>query len=114
MRSLSEIIDAAKSNSSASEEELRYALVALEGLSVFDRTFLIRFAGDDPPSSLCCKMEATESFRRFKTALAKDPKEWLGPNNDPANPEYQRRRSIALKIFDKALAGELPTQKKPA
>lgn len=112
MRTLSQIMDAVKENQPATEEELRYTLLAMDALSHWDRNFLIRFAGNDKPNVVRCELEANESFRRWKTALGAEPKTYVGWNNDPANPEYQRRRSIALKIADKALKGELPNQKR--
>jgi len=39
-------------------------------------------------------------------------KEWLGWNNDPENPDYQRFHAIGSKLVEKALRGELPNQKK--
>ena len=111
MRTLGDILEAVKANQAATEEELRYALLAADALRHFDHSFLFRFAGPDAPNALRAKMEGTETFNRAKRAFAVDPKSYVGWNNDPANPEYQKRRAVALKIFDKAMRGELPNQK---
>lgn len=112
-----EIIDAVLENQPATEEELRYTLVAYQALATWDREYLLRFAAEDKkdrPSPLSAYLQANESFKRWKRALAQDPKVYTGWNNDPANPEYQHRRKIALKLFDKAMKGELPNQQRAA
>jgi hypothetical protein len=48
----------------------------------------------------------------YGKALNKSPKEYLGWNNDPENPEYQKFHAMGSKLVDKALRGELPNQKK--
>lgn len=108
-----EIIDAVLEDKPATEEELRYGLVAFQALATWDREYLLRFAAEDEkdrPTALRTYLEANESFKRWKHALAQDPKVYTGWNNDPANPEYQHRRKIALKLFDKAMKGELPKE----
>jgi hypothetical protein len=45
--------------------------------------------------------QARESFRRHKGFYANDPKSIVGPNNDPANPDYQRQRAVFKRIVDK-------------
>ncbi len=47
-------------------------------------------------------LEMEEAFNRDKRAFAKSPEEWVGEENDPENPEYQKRRSTAFKVFEKA------------
>ena len=108
MRTLSEIISAAKSNEPVDVEELRYALCALEGLASFDSMELRRLAEEKKPSTWS-RYEL--SFHRWKAALSKSPKEWLGSQYDPANPEYQKRRIAANKLMNAALAGKLPPSK---
>ncbi|RDH43534.1 hypothetical protein [Zooshikella ganghwensis] len=48
-----------------------------------------------------------EHFYRQKRAYAKDPKSWLGANNDPDNPECQKRREISNKIVDKVMDSQI-------
>jgi hypothetical protein len=47
----------------------------------------------------------------YGKALNKSPKEYLGWNNDPENPEYQKFHAMGSRLVDKALRGELPNQK---
>jgi hypothetical protein len=42
-----------------------------------------------------------ESFNRNKRALSVDPQQFVGWSNDPANPDYQKMRSLATKVFKK-------------
>lgn len=69
MRTLSEIIDAAKDGSETTHEECLYALL--------------------------------EEFQRFKLALSKDPKSYVGWNNDPKNPEHVKFVKMGRKLIDK-------------
>ena len=58
------------------------------------------------------KMRLENIRNAYSTALNKSPKEWLGWNNDPENPEYQKFHAWGKKLVDEALKGELPNQKK--
>jgi hypothetical protein len=59
------------------------------------------------------KDEWEEEFRRFKTALTKSPKEWIGWDNDPSNPEYVKRIKVGRKFVDKFF-GEIVWEASPA
>lgn len=101
---LGDIIDAVRSGQRPSYDALLYAICALESLSNFDRQALMRLAdaereGRKPLLSNSALFQWDESFRRLKTALEKPPREWIGWNNDPANPEFRERRRSALKLF---------------
>ncbi len=106
MRTLGEIITAAKDGEKPSYDELLYALVALEALFTFDHSFVVELPYK-PSHQKHPELWSEESFNRVKRAMEKPPKDWLGWNNDPANPEYQKRRKVALAIWDKATKGEL-------
>jgi hypothetical protein len=107
MRTLGEIEEAAMSGEMPTHEECYWAMLALRALVVFDgmsfRSLL------DESVSRTPQREYEEYFNRTKRAYATDPKQYVGKNNDPANPEMQERRKVALKIFNKiateALAG---------
>lgn len=118
-RSLSEIIEEVKTNKRPAYDELRYAVLALESLRWFTLSalrdlaeyerahpdkvgFLIHSAG----------WQLEEDFQRVKRAMRSQPKNWVGKDNDPENPEYQKFHAMAIKLAEKALAGELPNQKK--
>lgn len=89
MKKLTDIIDEVKEGGVPSVDELRYAVCALDTLSAFDASDLRNNRGWE------------ESFNRRKRALAVDPKKWVGWENDPDNPEYQKRRALALALLDK-------------
>jgi hypothetical protein len=89
MKRLKDIIDEVKSGGIPSVDELRYAVCALDALSTFDASDLRKNRGWE------------ESFNRWKRTLAVDPKQWVGWENDPDNPEYQKRRAAAMAFLDK-------------
>jgi hypothetical protein len=106
MRSLGEIIEDARSGGSPDAEELKYAVCAMSGLMVFDRSAFMSLAeaeekGQKPFLTRSAKWQWEEHFRRHKTAYEKDPKDWLGWNNDPANPECLARQAAAKRLLKK-------------
>lgn len=103
MRTLFEIIEDAKIGNSTTHEECLYALLAYASLAHFDSSALRQLAFE-PSKFRTPERQAEESFRRWKTALAKSPKEWLGPSNDPADEECRARVRMARRLFDKVLA----------
>lgn len=96
MRTLGEIIESAKDGQMPTHEECYWAILS--------------DLANRPNKIFGPEWYWKESFNRRKRAYEKDPKTYVGPNNDPANPDYQKRREIALKICDKAMKGELPNQ----
>ncbi len=100
MRTLYEIISLVKDNGKPEYDELLYGLLALDALASLDRDFIICL-----PEDLCRQRHlglwAEESFRRYKRALEKSPREWLGPNFDPANPQVQDARRAALALIER-------------
>jgi hypothetical protein len=89
MRTLYDIIAEAKAGGKPAYDELLYALLAVDALAHM------------------AEFWAEESFQRNKGALNADPKAWLGWDNDPSNPEYRKRRKIAIRLAEAALAGKL-------
>ena len=100
MRTLNDIIDAVLDNEDVSREELYYGFLALRALHNFDHMAIMHMH-TNPGIFNNPEHQWEESFNRYKRALNQDPKTWIGPNNDPANSEFQRRRSIGKKILDK-------------
>jgi len=100
MRTLFEIVEAAKVGEPTTHEECLYALLAYSSLSSFDVSALRQLA-TEPSQFLTPSHQAKESHRRWRTALEKSPRAWLGPSNDPANEECRRRVRLARAIFDK-------------
>lgn len=103
MRTLFEIIEAAKVGEPTTHDECLYALLAYSGLSYFDSSALRKLA-HEPSKFRTPQSEAEESHRRWKAALDKSPKDWLGPSNDPANEECRARVRMARRIFEKVAA----------
>lgn len=89
MRTIAEVLELVKGGGDATEEELRYTLIALEALSTMDGSALRRAS----------RMEWGERFTRWKRALNQQPKKYVGWNNDPDNPDYQRRRKESLALL---------------
>jgi hypothetical protein len=107
VRTLFEIIEDAKVGDPTTHEECLYALLAYASLVHFDSRAL-RMLAFEPSKFRTPEREAEESHRRWKTALAKSPKDWLGPSNDPANEECRQRVRLARRLFDK-VAGQPPS-----
>ena len=111
MRTLFEIIEGAKDGAMPTHEECYWAMLALSALKHFDGMDLMAIyeAAEEGKSSLMLRAKSgyTESWNRFKRALDKSPQEWVGPNNDPANPEYQKMRALAFKVAEKATGEKL-------
>lgn len=102
MRTLSEIIESANSGEKPTHDECYWAMLALDALGAFERMSLRRLA--KPDSATSAKFEWSESFGRIKRALDQDPKVWIGHDNDPSNPDYQRRRITFKKLADKIIS----------
>lgn len=107
MKTLGDIIEACKDGQKLPYEDVFYALIAMDALSSFDTMALRKLAFDPPAKLMTAEWQANESWDRWKRAYEKPPKEWLGWNNDPENPDYQKRRTVALKLYAKAMNGEL-------
>lgn len=110
MRNLIEIIEDCKLNKKPSIDELRYSVIALTSLMNMATSTLRKLYKED--MNALEKMCLENIYNAYSTALNKSPKEWLGWNNDPENPEYQKFHAWGKKLVDKALKGELPNQKK--
>lgn len=114
MKNLGEIIEACKDGQKPPYEDVYYTIIALDALSAFDTRALRKLAFDPPSKSMNAEWQANESWDRWKRAYEKPPKDWVGWNNDPANPDYQKRRAVSLKLYAKAINGELKKLRKKA
>ena len=102
MRNLSEIIEAVKTDQEVTEEELRYGLLAISSLLSFDHRQLREELTKEPRSAKVFRdLKAEDSFNRYRNALNKSPKEWLGWGYDPKNPEYQKFHEVGSKLVEK-------------
>ena len=109
MRKLSEIVEAVQGNEQVTEEELRYALCAVNALAGFDtralrKLYSAEVEGKRPFLVNSAVYQADESHKRWKAALAMPPKEFVGWNDDPVNPDYQERRRASAALFEKVIA----------
>jgi len=104
MRTLLEIIEECKDGGKPEYEELRYALLVYNFMFNMDHKNLIEeLSREKETAKIIREMRLKNTFDMAKNALNKSPKEYLGWNNDPENPEYQKFRQIAQKVFDKAV-----------
>lgn len=104
MKTLDEIIEELKTNGKPEYEDLRYSVLVLVGMLNMDHINLRNvLMSEKELSPLVKKLKAENSFSMYKTALNKPPKEYLGWNNDPENPEYQKFHALGLKILDKVM-----------
>lgn len=94
MRTLFEIVESAKDGTKPTYDECYWAMLALSALSHFDKQDLRELAHGKPSKLLTPQFRSEESFKRWKAALNRDPKSYVGWENDPSNPEYQKRRRL--------------------
>jgi len=113
MRNLADIIEDCKTNGKPDYEELRYSVLVMTGvLNLVNNELVKLYVEGKIPNELIRKMKLDGICSMYGKALNKSPKEYLGWNNDPKNPDYQRFHKIGMKLVDKALKGELPNQRK--
>jgi len=99
---LSEISEDAKDGNMPTHEECYWAMLCFNILLNGDHHKLLEeLLKDKRAPEFLRKMKADNSHNAYRNALNKSPKDWLGPNWDPSNPEYQRFRKIGNKIADK-------------
>lgn len=109
MKTLGEIIEAARSGERPEYEDLRLAVCAMDMLMTFDRQAIWKLAeaeseGKKPFMVWSGLWQRDENFNRVKRAMAKDPRSYLGPTYDPDSPEVQNRRRKSIALMDRALA----------
>jgi hypothetical protein len=118
MRTLSEIIDAAKASQPVTGREAYYAMLVLLGLLNMTekdlRDVVYRSPKPDPvPPALPLmnaarhkayqEMKAEEAHRRYHVALKVDPKHYLG-DSIPSNPSYRAFHEAGSKLLAKIIA----------
>ena len=107
MRNLIDIIEDVKDNKRPDYEELRYALLVYNFLFNMDHRVLREILLSDKEIPKFIKeLKAQNSFDMAKNALNKSPKEYLGWNSDPENPDYQKFRKMGNKLLDKVLSNQ--------
>ena len=102
MRSLYDIIEAAKDGDQPAPSETYHAMLVLVALLNMATQDIRRMQESKPPFD---RIWSAENHRRYHEALSVDPVTYLG-NNVPGNPEYDRFRKAGLALFEKAMAKE--------
>lgn len=108
MRTLGEIIEAAKSGERPDYDELRLAVCVMDALMTFDRMAIWKLAeaeqeGKKPFMVWSAVFQRDENFNRVKRAMEKSPRDWLGPNHDPDSLGAQARRRQSIALAERAL-----------
>lgn len=107
MRNLGDIIEDCKLGGRPDYDELFYGLLVLNTMYVMTYNGLKReLLEKHRASSALREVKAQVSFDMFKNAMNKSPKEFLGWNNDPSNPEYQKVHKAHETVFDSAVKAE--------
>jgi len=106
MRTLGEIVDLVKINGCVTEDELRYAIIALSALQVFDSKSLRQLytaEEESKPKRLIhsAKWQYEQHFDRWKRALDTSPKEYVGASSDPKNKDVVDRILLSRKLVEK-------------
>ncbi|MBD8601477.1 hypothetical protein IFT80_02350 [Pseudomonas sp. CFBP 8771] len=109
MKTLGEIIEAARSGERPDYDGLRLAVCAMDMLMTFDRQAIWKLAeaeseGKKPFMVWSGLWQRDENFNRVKRAMAKDPRSYLGLSYDPDSPEVQDRRRKSIALMDRALS----------
>lgn len=112
MRTTNQIICAVKDNEPVTHEELRLALLALNGIEHFIRKSLddlIEAIESGKPKVLVdFRVAAAKDMReRMFRAGNTDPEKWLGPQNIPGNKEHDERLAWGKALFEKATGQKL-------
>lgn len=102
MRTLYEIIESAKDGNKPTHEECYWAMLAYSALLSFSASDIRKLTVENP-SPLVKSFLKEEHHKRLKGALGNNPKDYVGWNNDPANPEYQKMRQIGSKLVNKII-----------
>ena len=111
MRKLGEILDDARTGGKPEYDELRYAVCVLEALLTFDdramqKLYEAEDFGKKPQLIYSAKWQYEERFGRIKRAMEVNPKDYLGWNNDPDNPEVGIRRKALIKAVENLMDGK--------
>lgn len=107
MRTLSEIIESAKDGNMPTHEECYWAMLCYNSIFNIDhRQLREALLVEKLAPEFIRNLKAETSFNMYKSALNKSPKEFMGPSNDPSNPEYQKFRKMGNKIIDKFITKE--------
>lgn len=97
---LGEILLTARSGQMPTHEDCYYAMIVLESLSILDRNSfmsLLRIFEKDKR----VRMIVENMLERWQRSLNTAPRQYLGRNNDPMDPDTQARMAVSRKIVEK-------------
>jgi len=108
MKTLGEIIEAARSGDRPDYDDMRFALCAVDLLMTFDRQAIWKLSaaeteGKKPFMVNSAVWQRDENFDRVKRAMGKTPLAYLGASYNPDNPEVQSRRCKSINLMGKII-----------
>ena len=110
MRSTNEIVIAVKESQPATDQELRYCILALSAMNHFannDLDNLIDAVLEKKPLATV-RAEISKRGRERRFQSNKMPvDQYLGLGNIPGNPEYEQRMKMSKALFKKATGIDL-------
>jgi len=99
MRTVGDILEAVKDGEQPSFDEMKYCLLAIEALHFFNLR-AIKYLSEDK-TLFSPKKEKEEALNRMERCLNTGAKEYVGWENDPDNPDFQKNRKNMKKLLDK-------------
>ena len=108
MKTIFEVIESCKNGETSTVDEMRFTICCMDALSTFDAMAFRRLAKAQKEGSKLIltsspEWQCDENFYRWKRALQVEPLKYLGENNNPDNPEVQKRRKVSIKLFNKIM-----------
>lgn len=105
MKTLGEVIEAARSGERPEYDELRMAVCAMDLLMTFDRQAIWKLAAAESEKKKPFLVNSAiwqrdENFGRVKRAMDKLPSEYLGASHNPDSPEVQERRRMSIGLMN--------------
>ena len=118
MRTLFEILEAARHGQKPTHDECYYVMLMQSALHALDRQAIRSLLNErlkiDPKLRAMVELVNNNIFDRNKKALDSDPQEWLG-DNVPGNPGYDRFLRMSEQVVDQLLKkGDKSVQMLPA
>jgi hypothetical protein len=109
MKTLGEIIDAARSGGRPDYDDLRLAVCAMDMLMTFDRQAIWKLAEAEAEKKKPFLVNSAiwqrdENFGRVKRAMGRAPADYLGASYNPDSPEVQERRRKSIGLMDKMIS----------
>lgn len=109
MKTLGEIIEAARSGERPDYDDMRMAVCAMDLLMTFDRQAIWKLAEAESEKKKPFLVNSAiwqrdENFGRVKRAMGKPPSEYLGASHNPDSPEVQDRRRVSIRLMNRMIS----------